>query len=343
MGGSAWSDADYSARQQTRAATGATAFQYSQTAQATGNVVVHPRMDANSMKLHTGCKARESRDSAAHPCSTPIAVWFDVTGSMTSVPVVLQKKLGQLMKTITTHNYVDDPQILFGAIGDARTDRVPLQVGEFESGLEMDDVLGLVVLEGNGGGQGSESYELIPYLMSRHTVTDAWEKRGRKGYLFTIGDERPCHAVFRDHVKRLVGVDIEADIPFKEIVAEVLEKWEWFHVIPLAATDEQGNLYQTSHGRESVDEWKKFLHERVIVLDDAAAICSTISMYIAYLEGAIDSPDEGADHLAKSGDDSDHTRMASKALAIFTGSRSVARVAKSNIPPATATADDGRL
>ena len=64
-----------------------------------------------------------------------------------------------------------DPQIMFGAIGDATCDRVPLQVGQFESDNRMDDDLGRIVLEGGGGGQMTESYELAMYFMARHTAT----------------------------------------------------------------------------------------------------------------------------------------------------------------------------
>ena len=59
---------------------------------------------------------------------------------------------------------------MFGAIGDATCDRVPLQVGQFESDNRMDDDLGRIVLEGGGGGQQTESYELAMYFMARHTV-----------------------------------------------------------------------------------------------------------------------------------------------------------------------------
>jgi hypothetical protein len=40
---------------------------------------------------------------------------------------------------------------MFGAIGDAETDYVPLQVGQFESNNRMDDQLRGIALEGNGG------------------------------------------------------------------------------------------------------------------------------------------------------------------------------------------------
>lgn len=98
---------------------------------------------------------RESRDSAEHPNSLAIGVMFDVTGSMGSVPRTLQTKLGRLMRLLVEKGYVAHPQVLFGAIGDADSDRVPLQVGQFESGApgDQDDDLGKIYLEGGGGGQ----------------------------------------------------------------------------------------------------------------------------------------------------------------------------------------------
>lgn len=35
----------------------------------------------------------------------------------------------------------------------------------------------------------TESYELAMYFMARHTSIDCYEKRGKRGYLFMIGDE----------------------------------------------------------------------------------------------------------------------------------------------------------
>ena len=95
----------------------------------------------------------------------------------------------QLHGLLQRGGYVSDAQIMFSGIGDAQSDRVRLQVGQFESDNRMDDQLRTMFLEGGGGGQKSESYELATYFVARHTATDAWDKRGRKGYLFLIGDE----------------------------------------------------------------------------------------------------------------------------------------------------------
>ena len=107
---------------------------------------MNPTMDPHGLVF------RESRDSDAHPNSIAIAVFLDVTGSMGQIPeMLIRHKLGSLMDTLLAHG-VEDPQVMFSAIGDHHTDRVPLQIGQFESGTdELNDCLSKVYLEGGGG------------------------------------------------------------------------------------------------------------------------------------------------------------------------------------------------
>src|SRR5258707_9278278 len=130
---------------------------------------------------------RESRDSDEHPESVAIAVLFDVTGSMGSVPRVLQQKLPQLLGLLLRKGYAKGPQILFGAIGDATCDRAPLQVGQFESDNRLDDDLGRFVLEGGGGGRQTQSYGLAMDFRARHPSIDCYAKPGHRGNLSLTG------------------------------------------------------------------------------------------------------------------------------------------------------------
>ncbi|MFZ2420521.1 MAG: hypothetical protein WA029_05185, partial [Anaerolineae bacterium] len=276
MGYSNWSDAAYQSRQGYRQQTQQTAFTYDQQVRATGIVQIHDQMNPFG-------KMRESRDSDQHPDSVAIAVLFDVTGSMGSVPRVLQTKLGKLMRVLVQRGYVAHPQVLFGAIGDANCDKIPLQIGQFESGLEMDDDLGKIYLEGGGGGQVHETYELGLYFMARHTAMDCFDRRGHKGYLFTIGDEKPYPAVRRSQVQHLIGDHLLLRIPTEALVAEVQKRYEYFHIIPT----------NTSHGSsaEVQARWRTLLGERVLLLDDEAAVCETIALAIGLCEGTLDSLD----------------------------------------------------
>lgn len=315
MGSSSWSDSFYKAREADRAATGKTAFTYDADVKATGRYEVHKNMDPKGLKI------RESRDSDAHPESVAIAVWFDVTGSNASQAIILQKKLGGLMSLLLQKGYVAHPQIMFSAIGDATCDRIPLQVGQFESGLEMDDGLGMIVLESGGGGQQTESYELAMYTMARHTSCDCYEKRGKKGYLFLIGDEMAYSRVKKHEVEKLIGRELEEDIPLASIIDELREKWVVFFLIPVNA----------SNGRDPVikDFWVSHFGQNTIMLEDSEAVCESIAMAIGLAEGAIDL-DEGATHLKDIGTDSKTVATVSRALAGYAGT-ALAR-------PATATA-----
>ena len=147
MGSGSWSTNVYDAAAHYRAASGAGAFDYSDRATrgARNTWKAHPSLDPKGLTL------RESRDSDEHPASLPIAVLFDVTGSMQSVPRVLQTKLPELFGLLLRKGYTEHPQILFGAVGDATCDRVPLQLGQFESDNRMDDDLGNILLEGAAG------------------------------------------------------------------------------------------------------------------------------------------------------------------------------------------------
>lgn len=299
MGYTNWSDAAYRARQNGRRAANATAFTYDDHVRQTGAAKVHPQMNPRGV-------VRESRDSAAHPDSVAIAVMFDVTGSMGSVPRVLQTKLGALMRTLIQKGYVAHPQVLFGAIGDAYCDDVPLQIGQFESGLEMDDDLGKIYLEGGGGGQVYESYELALDFFAHHTSIDCYEKRGRKGYLFTIGDEKPYPLISRDQVWKWMGRRLQADASLERTLAELQRRYNYFHIIPT----------NTYHG-QSADvqgRWRQLLGERVLLLADETAVCETLALAIGLCEGTVYDLDAGAHDLAQAGADPDAAQTAVGAL-----------------------------
>ncbi|MFJ8831696.1 hypothetical protein [Micromonospora aurantiaca] len=293
MGSGIWSTDVYDAADRYRRRTGKSAFSYSDS----GARKVHPALDPRDA-------LRESRDSAEHPQSTPIAVLFDVTGSMGHVPRVLQSKLPQLLGLLLRQGYAKDPQVMFGAIGDATCDRVPLQIGQFESDNRMDDDLGRIVLEGGGGGQMMESYELALYFMARHTATDSWDKRGRRGYLFIIGDELAYPAVKTAEVSRLIGDDLREDVPVRQMVDEVTARWDTYYLLP-AGSHYAGN-------RKVLDFWRGLLGQNAVELDDLDAVCETIALTVGLGEQAIDL-DAGLRDLDRAG--STATRTVSKALA----------------------------
>ncbi len=305
MGSGTWSTNVYDAAANYRAATGASAFAYSDG----GATTVHD--DLNPF----GVTARESRDTDEHPESLALAVLFDVTGSMGNVPRTLQSKLPGLLGLLMRKGYVEHPQILFGAVGDATCDRAPLQIGQFESDNRMDDDLGRILLEGGGGGQMRESYELAMYFMARHTEMDCLAKRGRRGYLFMIGDELAYPTVKAREIRKIIGDEVAEDIDLPVIIEELKRRYDVYFIIPEGA-------YHSADSRLT-EFWRAHLGQNIIHLDDLDAVCETIALTVGLAEDAIDL-DEGLGHLREFG--SDAAPSVSRALAPLNARRGAVTV-----------------
>jgi hypothetical protein len=319
MGGSRWSDEFYNDREDDRKRTGTSAFVYDKSLKTdpSKRKVVHDKMNPCG-------KTRESRDSDAHPSSVAIGVVFDVTGSMGGIPVTLQKKLPQLMGLLLRKNYVTDPQILFGAVGDFFADRVPLQIGQFESGIEMDDDLGRLFLEGGGGGTYEESYQNALYYFARHTSIDCFEKRGKKGYLFLIGDEMPYPKSAKKEIEALIGDKLEKDLTVEQMIAEAREKYHVFFIIPRAA----------SHGSDPKlrKRWSDLLGpQNVLMLEDADSVCEAIGVAIGLVEGTAHG-ESILDDLEDAGALSKVAKAVAKALDPLAKSTALATVGRGRLP-----------
>jgi hypothetical protein len=174
---------------------------------------------------------RESRDSAEHPNSLAVIVGLDVTGSMGSIPhYLLATGLPHIMEKIFQSGE-KDPQILLTAIGDHLADRAPLQVGQFESSDELlDKWLKETYVEGNGGGNGGESYHLAWYFAGKHTSIDCFEKRGRKGLLFTIGDEPVHNSLSEDSIRGIMGDGTFKSYSAAQLLEEAMKKYDVYHI-----------------------------------------------------------------------------------------------------------------
>src|SRR5690606_11744940 len=126
-----------------------------------------------------------------------------------------------------------------------------------------------------------------------HTAIDCFERRQRKGYLFTIGDEKPYAKLRRDQVRQYVGDALKHDVAVEQVVAAVQHRYEYFHIIPT----------NTSHGGSFTvqDRWRRLLGERVLLLDDEDAVCETIALAIGLNEGVLADVDAGVRDLHGAG------------------------------------------
>src|ERR1044071_1431941 len=158
-----------------------------------------------------GVKVRESRDSADSPKSTPITIAIDVTGSMGILAdTIVRKGIGVVVEGILERKPVSNPHLQLMAIGDVHMgDRAPLQVTQYEADNRIVEQTTKIFLEHGGGGNGSESYHLAWYFAAFHIEHDSIEKRGKRGYLFTVGDELPPPALEQTEIHKVTGDTVE--------------------------------------------------------------------------------------------------------------------------------------
>ncbi|MEH6704752.1 MAG: hypothetical protein V7691_08140 [Galbibacter orientalis] len=225
---------------------------------------IDPEMDPTKVIV------RESRDSEEHPETLSIIVALDVTGSMGFVPEHIVKEalpdlIGSLMEAGIEH-----PQVLFLGIGDFIYDNAPLQVGQFESSAELlDRWLTRVYLEGGGGGNNQEGYNLAHLFAARHTSIDCWEKRQQKGFLFTIGDEPVSSDIPAEIIKRYTLADEAETITTEAIIKEAQEKYNVFHM--------HLEHNELSKQEKRKGNWKTLLGENYMEIPDFKSVAKRIA------------------------------------------------------------------
>ncbi len=273
MGGGSWSSSDWDDFR-----SSATVDPTTGAAKSTQQIFSNRSMNKNFDPIDI--KVRESCDSPDNPNSTPIIVALDVTGSMGIIPdALIRDGLSTMATEILTRKPVSDPHIMFMAVGDAYTDRAPLQATQFEADIRIAEQLKELYLEGNGGGNNGESYGLAWYFAARKTAIDSFDKRGKKGILFTIGDE-PIHEVItKGQAKKIFGDNLEADLSMKDLLRMVEERYDVFHLIV-----QQGDHYQ--YHPDAVDNsWKGLLGERAIPVSDYTKIPEIIVSTLEVMAG----------------------------------------------------------
>lgn len=227
-----------------------------------------------------GVSVRESRDSADNPEATPIIVALDVTGSMGMLAdIIAREGLGTLFTGILDRKPVSDPHVMFMGIGDADYDNAPLQVSQFEADNRIVEQLTQLYLEHGGGGNDHESYDFPWYFAANHTVHDAMEKRGKRGYLFTVGDEEVPAGINRSHIERFLGYRPQSDWSARDCLEGAQRLYEVYHVI----------IKEGSHCLRHFDAvrqgWNDLLGQHTIVLADHTKLAETIVSAIEVAEG----------------------------------------------------------
>ena len=170
---------------------------------------------------------RECKDSEEHPNTLPIILALDVTGSLGQAAIEVAKKLNTIMTNL--YDKVTDVEFCIMGIGDLYCDRGPIQISQFESDIRIAEQLDKIWFEFGGGGNNSESYSVAWYMGSRHCDLDCW-KRGKKGIIITMGDERCNPYLPMTDLQRLTGDTLEGDVETTNLYDEASQKFDIYHI-----------------------------------------------------------------------------------------------------------------
>jgi hypothetical protein len=179
---------------------------------------------------------------------------------------------GQIM----IHEYLTDPAISFCAIGDALTDNAPLQVTQFQQGRDIDNSLSNIYLEGSGGGNMHESYELAAYFYLKHVEL----KNIEIPFFFVTGDEAYWDHPKTKYIDNVLGVKLTTEtLDSKLVWLELMTKYNVFH-IKKEYHDEKKAITIRKQWEETIGE------ERVLTITNPKACVDVVLGAIAITSGA---------------------------------------------------------
>jgi hypothetical protein len=241
--------------------------------------------ELNDSELNTDLfpKGRELTCRAANG----IVLVLDHTGSMGDAAKTIYDKMPMCYGQIEQQGYLKDFAVSFAAVGDVNSDEAPLQVCDFAKGKELDKWLKKIFLEGNGGGQTMESYELMALYYLRHA--NFIHPKAGKPFLFFIGDEAFYDRVKKGQAKQHLGDDLSADeLASKKIFEDLREKYHVFMLhVPYSSRAQSGAKAgvvvssEPETDRRIAAKWKEIFREDFLVVKEPKAIVDVILGCIA--------------------------------------------------------------
>lgn len=181
---------------------------YNQTNSFNSTVNFNAKVGMQS-SLHPNLDPKNWSDSKISTHSrSPIVFGLDVTGSMGEWVKIIYEKLPMFYGQIMLQKYLEDPAISFCAIGDHEASFAPLQISPFSQGLEIDDQIKKLFLEGGGGGNSKESYELAAWFYLNKCELE----NSQFPFFFVTGDEVFFDKISKTALKKVIGIELDSTI-----------------------------------------------------------------------------------------------------------------------------------
>lgn len=210
----------------------------------------------------------------------PLILVVDGTGSMQTWPATIFSKFPYLEHEAKEY-LGDDVEFSFGVIGDhTQGDRYPLQAQNFVKGPEIGDTLKKLVLEGGGGGDSEESYELAALFYARNCNCP---NAIRKPVFIFIGDEGIHSVVTESDASNYCKTTVQGRLSPEQIFAELKAKFDvWVIRKPYCCS---GNSSSPANDRIQ-QQWEKLLGtDHVVALPEPERVVDVIFGILGEITG----------------------------------------------------------
>ncbi|KAH3756373.1 hypothetical protein Pelo_11793 [Pelomyxa schiedti] len=243
----------------------------------------------------------------------PLIVCLDVTGSMGKFAKVMYDKLPMFYGQIMTSNYLADPAISFCAVGDAFADRAPFQATDFAQGQDLDSLVTKLYLEGNGGGNYHESYELAAWYFARLCKVTA--PGARRPLIFFTGDELCYDKVSAVHIRDYFGVDFE-DVKTENVFADLCRKADVYF---LQKPYVDGSPFGAEFTRQVTEQWTHLIGEGHVILmeNEPKMVADVLLGIIALVGGTCPDMETYIQHMRERGQTEERIAMVKNSMLPF--------------------------
>ena len=215
--------------------------------------------------------------------TAPLVIVTDHTGSMGDWTATVFSKLPYL--DLEGKEYLgDDMEISFGAVGDVFSDKYPLQIQPFGSGTVLVENLKKLVIEGNGGGQHFESYDIA----AAYYAHNCHMPNAVKPIIIFIGDEGLYENVDRENAEKWAHIKCDERIHVTQIMAELKRKFSVYVILKPYGSGYHKNK-KSELDQRIEKQWIDLLgDDHVCYLADATRVVDSIFGILAKETGRID-------------------------------------------------------